>query len=99
MSDTEKIIEHEHKIKTLEHRVDKIDESVMQINKLCISIEKIAMVQTQMLEEQKQQRKDINLLKEQPAKDAREVKQKVLIGVITSIVSIIVGALLALIIK
>ena len=94
-----KVIEHEHKIKTLEHRVDRIELLNEQVNKITVSIEKMCVIQSQMIEEQKELRKDVIFLKELPAKNAREVKQKVVIAIVTGVVSTILGAIIALTIK
>lgn len=99
MNIDEQVIKHEHKINTLEKRVDKIETLVESVNKLAISVEKIALTQSQMLEEQKQLKQDVMYLKELPAKDAHEIKQKIAIAIITGIISVILGALLTLVIK
>lgn len=94
-----KVAEHEVKIKSLEKRVLKTEEIAESVHELCVSIEKLALIQENMLAEQKAQRKDIDDIKQQPAKDAREIKVKIIIAVATGIISALLGALLAVVIK
>ena len=94
-----KIAEHEVKIKSLEKRVLKCESKDEILNKLVISVEKMAVVQEGMLKEQQKQREEISKIKEQPAEDYREIRQKVIISIITGVVGAILGAVLALIIK
>lgn len=95
----EKVIQHDEQIKTLFENQKRLERVVDKIDKLTVSIEKMAVVQQDLVEEQKDLRNDVNKIQEQPAKDAHEIKQKVIIAIITAVVSAIVGALLALVIK
>ena len=100
MTDLEtKVIEHEEQIKTLFNNQARLERVVDKIDKLAISIEKMAVVQTDLVEEQKSLKKDVDKIKEQPAKDAHDIKIKVILSIITTITGAILGALLALIIK
>ena len=52
-----------------------------------------------MLEQQKALRKDVDEIKDQPIKDAHEIKMTVIKCIITGVLSAIVSALAVLIIK
>lgn len=95
----EKVIKHDEQIKTLFNNVSKLENITTEINKLAMSIEKIAINQTAMLDQQTKLRKDVDAIKEQPAKDAHDMKMTVIKCIVTGVLSAIVGALIALIIK
>ncbi len=95
----EKVIKHDEQIKTLFNNVNKLESITIEINKLALSIEKIAINQTSMLEQQKALRKDVDEIKDQPIKDAHEIKMTVIKCIITGVLSAIVSALAVLIIK
>lgn len=99
MTDVEsKVIKHDEQIKTLFNSVNRLENITTEINKLALSIEKIATNQTAMLEQQKQLRNDVDQIRDQPAKDAHDIKMTVIKCVVSGVVSAIIGALLALII-
>lgn len=99
MTDVEsKVIKHDEQIKTLFNSVNRLENITTEINKLALSIEKIATNQTAMLEQQKQLRNDVDQIKDQPVKDAHDIKMTVIKCVVSGVVSAIIGALLALII-
>ena len=96
MNELEKqVVEHTGRIKTLEKRVDKVEMLAESVNKLALSVEKIALTQSQMLEEQKAQREDIDELKMAPSRTARDLRNKI----ISTVVTTLIGALIAMIIK
>lgn len=100
MNDTDaKVIQHDEQIKTLFNRVNRLENVVDKIDNLAISIERLAVNQSRMLEQQTSLRKDVDEMKNQPLKDIHEIKQKVIIAVITSVLGIIIGAVFALILK
>ena len=99
MTDVEgKVIKHDEQIKTLFNSVNRLENITTEINKLALSIEKIATNQTAMLEQQKQLRNDVDQIKDQPVRDAHDIKMTVIKCVVSGVVSAIIGALLALII-
>lgn len=100
MNDTDaKVIQHDEQIKTLFNRVGRVENVADKIDNLAISIERLAVNQSMMLEQQTSLKKDVDEIKNQPIKDLHEIKQKVIIGVITSVIGIIIGAFLTLILK
>lgn len=100
MNDTDaKVIQHDEQIKTLFNRVNRLENVVDKIDNLAISIERLAVNQSRMLEQQTSLRKDVDEIKNQPIKDIHEIKQKVIIAVITSIIGIIIGSFFTLILK
>ena len=93
----EKVIKHDEQIKTLFNNVGELRNVTGEINRLALSIEKIAMNQTSLIEQTKQLREDVDNIKEQPAKDAHETKQKIINAIITTATGLIVGALITLV--
>ena len=79
MTDLEtKVVQHDEQIKTLFNNVGKLENIANQINTLAVNIEKIAMNQTAMLEQQKALRTDVDAIKDQPAKDAHDLKMTII---------------------
>lgn len=100
MDDIEKkVVQHDEQIKTLFNNVSKLEKITNEINTLALNIEKIAINQTTMIEQQKQLRTDLDEIREQPVKDAHDIKMTVIKCVITGVISAIVGALIALVIR
>lgn len=95
----ETVAVHSQQIKSLEKRMAKCEAKDEVLNKLAISVEKMATVQQGMLEEQKTQRKDINELKEQPARKHEFMWKEAVKVAISVIGGAILGALVGLIIK
>lgn len=94
-----KIVEHDEKIKTLFVNQTRLERVVDKIDKLAVSIEKMAVVQTDLVEEQKSLKKDVDKIKEQPAKDAHEIKMKIITVAVTVIVTAVVTAVITLLAK
>lgn len=94
-----KVIEHGEQIKTLFENQKRIEKVVDKIEQLTLSIEKMAVIQTDLIEEQKDIKKDIKGIKEEPANDAKYLKREIIKTIVVGVVSAIVGALLALVIK
>lgn len=92
-----KVIEHEQQIKTLFNNQARLEKVVDKIDKLTVSIEKMTVIQQDMIDEQKAIKEDVNNIKEQPAKDAHEIKQKIINSIITTAVGLVVGALITLV--
>ena len=100
MTELEKeVVKHEEQIKTLFENQKKLETVVDKIDSLATSIAKLTLVQQGVVDEQKALRTDVDNMKQQPVKDAHELKMTVIKLVITAVVSAIVGALIALVIK
>lgn len=100
MNETEtKVVQHDEQIKTLFNKVNRLENLTTEINKLAMNVEKIAINQTTMLEQQNSLKKDVEEIKEQPAKDAHDMKMTILKCIATGIIGALIGAILALIIK
>ncbi len=97
---------HEARIKVCEKRLNKLDKLAESINDLALSVKELAVNQTAMLDDMKDEKetrkaneKRITALELQPAKDAREIRQKVIIAIITGCIGAIVGAIMGLLLK
>lgn len=95
----EKVVQHDEQIKTLFANQKKLENVVDKIDNLATSIAKMTLIQQGLVDEQKALRADVDGIKLQPAKDAHDIKQKVIISIITTVLGIAIGALAALIIK
>ena len=93
------VIQHDEQIKTIFHNMERIEKVVNKIDNLTVSIERMTIIQQEMLDEQKRVRADVDKIKEQPVKDAHEIKMKIIVSVLTGITGVILGAIMALIIK
>lgn len=94
-----KVVQHDEQIKTLFNNVNRLEKVVDKIDNLTVSIERMTIAQQGIIDEQKKVRADVDKIKEQPVKDAHEIKMKIISCVITGVVGAVLGALLALIIK
>ena len=94
-----KVIQHDEQIKTLFNKTSKLEAVTTDINKLALSVEKLAINQSAMIEQQNELKKDVDEIKLQPAKDAHEIKQKVIIAVITFVATAVTSVLLTLLAK
>jgi len=97
---------HEARIKVCEKRLNKFDKLAESINDLALSVKEIAVNQTAMLNDMKEEKetrktneKRITALELQPAKNAQEIRQKVIIAIITGCIGAIVGAIMGLLLK
>ena len=93
------VIKHTEQIKTLFENDARLERVVDKIDKLAVSIEKMAVVQTDLVEEQKSLKKDVDKIKEQPAKDAHEIKMKIITVAVTVVVTAVVTAVITLLAK
>ena len=101
-----KVIQHDEQIKTIKGRVDRLESIAVDINKLAVSVERLAINQSQMLEEQRAQKDatdglkvEIDEIKLKPAKDAHDLKNKIIVSVVTGVIGAILGAVFAMIFK
>jgi hypothetical protein len=93
------VLKHSEHFKIVDKRLDKLEELSEGVNKIALSVQRIADNQSAMLEQQKDLKKDVDEIKSQPAKDAHSLKMTVITIIVTAVVSTVIGALLALIIK
>ena len=93
------VLKHSEHFKIVDKRLDKLEELSEGVNKIALSVQRIADNQSAMIEQQKDLKKDVDEIKSQPVKDAHSLKMTVVTIIITAVVSTIIGALLALIIK
>lgn len=94
-----KIVEHDEQIKSLFANQKKLEKVIDKINDLTVSIGKMTLIQQGLIDEQKDMRSDLDKIKEQPAKDAHEMKMTVIKCIVTGVLSAIASALLTLILK
>ena len=100
MTDIEqKVVQHDEQIKTLFRRTDKMDVLLNQINSLAISIKELTTNQTQMLEQQKNLKEDVDKIKNKESNDAHDLKMTIIKCVITGVIGAILGAIFAMIFK
>lgn len=93
------LADHSARIKSLEKRVAKCEEKDEVLNKLVVSVEKLATVQQGMIEEQKEQRKEINEIKQEPVNNAKFIRNEIIKVIISVVGGAIIGALISLVIK
>ena len=104
-----KLASHEQRIIGAEHRIKDLEETQKEIRTLTISVEKMAMclqnmtkVQNDMIEEQKNQRIQIENLENKPIKTWESVKEKALATIVSTVVGVVlgfIGALVAIVIQ
>lgn len=94
-----RIVELQCEYKEVGRRISLLEESQAQIQELVISVNKLANNMQHMLEEQKAQNKRLEAIENAPAKDYHELKMKIITTIVTSVVSLIIGAVLALVIN
>lgn len=101
-----RLTEHTDKIKSLEHRMTNCEENNEQIHKMTTSIEKMAVNMEYMAKEQKRQGDEqarqgdrLEILEHEPADTLKYLKRQVISCIITGVVSAILGAVLALVLK
>lgn len=94
-----KVIEHDEQIKTLFNNQARLEKVVDKINDLTVAIGKMTTVQQGLIDGQAKLKKDVEEIKTQPAKDAHEIKQKVIIAAITCVVTAVITVILTLLAK
>ncbi len=93
------ITKHENEIKSLSHRMKDCEQENESIRNIAISVNKLAVNMEHMLAEQKAQGERLTALERAPAEGAAKIKDTVLKCIISSILSALLGALAALILK
>ena len=94
-----KVIEHDEQIKTLFNNQTRLEKVVDKINDLTVAIGKMTTVQQGLIDGQAKLKQDVEEIKTQPAKDAHEIKQKVIIAAITCVVTAAITAIITLLAK
>lgn len=94
-----KVIEHDEQIKTLFNNQARLEKVVDKINDLTVAIGKMTTVQQSLIDGQAALKQDVEEIKTQPARDAHEVKQKVIIAAITCVVTAAITAIITLLAK
>lgn len=89
-----KFEDHEHEIKSLKHRVIKCEEQQSTLNKLVNSVDVLAVNMKHMADEQKRQCEHIEKLEKEPVEDYKHYKRLVIGCVITTVLGLIVGAVI-----
>ena len=95
----QKVIQHDEQISTINRRLDKMENIAENLNKVSISLEKLNMSVSGIVEVQKKQATDIESLKLAPGKTAKDMWITIAKESLKVIVALIIGALIALIIK
>lgn len=75
-------------------RVDKVEETVKEIHALTRSVDSLAKSVEAMLKEQKEQKKDIEVLKNEPAEHWKAARRTVLTTAVGAVTSAIITALI-----
>lgn len=90
---------HHNEIESLKHRMKKCEEQQSLLNRLVSSTDKLAINMEYMAKEQKEQGERLARLEHEPAEDFKHYKRLIVGCIITGILSCLLGAVLALIIK
>lgn len=85
---------HHHEIKSLEHRMDAAEKKQEIIATLTASVNELAINMKYMVEEQKEQGKRLKKLENEPIESAKYWKRLVIGSVITTVVGIVIGAVM-----
>lgn len=94
-----KVIQHDEHLKSIDRRLDKVENISENLNKVSISLEKLNLSVESIVNSQKKQAEDIEMLKLQPGNTAKNLWLKVAEIAIAVTVTAIVTALIMLIIK
>lgn len=79
--------------------MNKVENMSENINKLTIAVEKLALTQENLIKKVDNTEKEVSAIKEQPAKDWHEIKQKVIIAILSGLGSSIVAVIITLLAK
>lgn len=94
-----KVIEHDEQIKTLFNNQIRLEKVVDKINDLTVAIGKMTTIQQGLIDGQTKLKQDVEEIKTQPAKDAHDIKQKIIIAAVTCVTTAIVTVLITLLAK
>lgn len=94
-----KVVQHEEKIINMERRLNKVEDISENLNRVSTNLEKLTMAVDSMVDTQKKQSEDIEMLKYQPGKTARDLWLTIGKEALKAIVVALITALLVLIIK
>ena len=90
--------DHENEIKSLKHRMNEQEERDKTLTELTTSVKTLAVNMEYMAKEQTRQGERLERLEREPAESHKYFKRTIWTSIITAVVGIVVGALLALII-
>ena len=85
--------------KTLFHRLDEQREELKNLTRLTVAVEKIAVKTDQIGEKVSGIETRLDSVEKAPAKKWEKFKQSVLTSIVTGVIGILIGAILALVIK
>ncbi len=86
---------HEQEIKSLVRRTNRCEENFATLHKMATSVETLALNMKFMAEEQKKQGERLETLERKPSDDYQYYKRFILGCVFTSVISAVMGAILA----
>lgn len=102
MGDSEiekKVYQHDEHLKSIDRRLDKIENISENLNKVSLNLERLNMSVESIVNSQKKQEADIEMLKIQPGNTAKKMWIKVAETAIVVVITAIVTALIMLVIK
>lgn len=85
--------------KTLFHRIDEQREELKNLTRLTVAVEKIAVKTDQIGEKVSGIETRLDSVEKAPGRKWEKVKETVLTSIVTGVIGILIGALLALVIK
>lgn len=91
-----KLNDHTHEISSLKHRVSEIEQKQESINALASSVNELAINMKYMLEEQKEQGTRLKQLETEPLESTKYYRRLIAGTIITSILGLIVGAVIGI---
>lgn len=93
-----KLTKHNDDIKSLEYRVKDLEDKHETLTELTLSVNKLAINMQYMADEQKAQGERLKSLEAEPAENAKYYKRQIIGCIISTVVGVVLGALLALVI-
>ena len=87
------------RLKSLEHRVEACEGEKDVIREIALSVNKLAVNMEHMLTEQKEQGKRLTALERAPAEGYSRLKDTALRSIVSTVLGVLVGAILALILR
>lgn len=94
-----KVAEHTQQIKTINYRLDKIENISENLNKVSVNLDKLTMAVDSIVKVQEKQATDIETLKYQPGRTAKDLWMTIVKEALKAIVVALITALLVLVIK
>lgn len=94
-----KLAEHDNRIKVSEHRIDDLESNQKEINALTVSVHELARSVESMVSEQKDQNERLKKIEMEPGNNFKSLKTTIISSIISTVVGIALGALIAIIAK